>query len=735
MDNNKPITIKEYDLGYGYTIREGNEYYALFKDGGPKKTLNIERTNVYNRIFDFKPRAKSISMKKDKIVIDFVVETKRYKKHDFSDFFVTIGYKEYNITKKSKTWQVEVPYDSISIPGRITGVYLAYKDENGFMFKKKFLIMRSFKRRLRNKYLTITKTYNKYVHHDLYYSELVKHGHRSIYLYETWNGYLSLAYREINATDNPKEAKKINAAFKKYQKDFEDEKNVPSVLLYEKFCGKYEESAKYVYERLIDDGCENVFFILNKDSEYWNEIPDKYKANVIEKYSPKHYYEYFNAKAFITTETMNHVIDLTTYNPLTRRRQYWKDYYYIFLQHGIMYAYSLRGRGDFVKGKGFDKNSYVVVSSQTEANHFIEDGRYDMEDLIKCGLPKLDYAVQNEDADKILIMPTSRNFEYSTIRDDTENSTYYNFSKQLINSVPEELKDKIVFIPHPLVKAIFGKTDLEEYMAEEHSYDELLKDTRLLITDYSSISYDAFYRGANVIFAWMEKEMCLERLRIELKLNDDNAFADIAYDYDTLTELITKNYYGEQSNENIEKFRDIVEFNDGNNTERFIEYLYNTNIFPEKADKRDINDATVSGIEERAYTGKKLGTPKIKVSYNGVKLIRNMDYKVKNSNNIEVGTATCEIQGMGIYTGTKTEHFEIKKNIRKTEYDIEEGELVLSSDDYTLIKEKDYVYEWFEYPDLGLDRIVIEGIGEYSGKKTILIDKLAEDEDTSENDK
>ena len=725
MEDNDSTAYKEIDLGHGYTLRLGNELNALFKNGRLNKTLTADTINVYNRIYDYQPVTKSIKMKKDRIVIEFIVESKKFEDPDLKGFIVNVGYEDYEFTEKSKIYTVEIPYDKISISGRTAGVYILYRDENGFIFKKKFKAFKELSSRLKRKYLTLTKSYDKDRDRDLYYGKIAEYDNHSIYLYETWKGYLSLAFREINVTDDPKETKKIKSAFKKYQKDKENGKNVPSVLLYEKFCGKYEESAKYVYERLIDDGCKNVFFILNRDSEYWDDVPEKYRSNIIEKYSPKHYYEYFNAKAFIATETLNHVIDLTTYNSLTRRRQYLKDYYYIFLQHGVMYAYSLKGREDFEKGGGFDDNAYVVVSSETEANHFIEDGKFDREDLIKCGLPKFDHSIQNDDADKILIMPTSRVFEYSTIRDDTLNSTYYNFSKQLINSVPDDLKDKIVFIPHPLVNAIFGKTDLEEYMPDEYSYNELLKNTRLLITDYSSISYDAFYRGANVIFAWMEKEMCLNKLGIELKLNDDNAFADIAYDYDALGELITKNYYGERSEENIRKYKDIVEFDDGKNTERFIEYLYNTNIFPEKTDKHDISDANVRGIEERAYTGKPLANQKIKVSYNGVKLINGLDFEVKYHDNVEIGTAKCEIIGKGIYYGSKMIDFEIKKNIKKSKYKLNEDELILIFDGEELIENEDYTYERNDYPELGLSRIVVEGIGEFSGKKSILIDTSA----------
>ena len=724
MEESISINYKEYDLEEGFSVRQSEEYNALFKNGKINVVLKPNQ-NVYNRIFDFQPKALSVSMKKDKVIIEFTVLSKKFKDYDLSKYHVNLGYNNYDFTKKSDNkYQVEIPYSTIDISGRSAGVYIEYIDENGFVYKKKFLAERSIFKRGKNKLLRKAGLYDEERDHDLYYSKLVYFENHSIFLYETWKGFLSLAYREINVTDDVKEQKKIKSAHKKYLSDLKAGKNVPSILLYEKFCGKYEESAKYVYERLIDDGWENVFFILSKDSEYQKDVPDKYRKNIIDKYSEKHYYEYFNAKAFITTESINHVIDLTTYNELTRRRQFLKDYYYIFLQHGVMFAYSLKGRWDFEKGGGFGDNSYVVVSSETEANHFIEDGNFDREDLIKCGLPKFDHSIQNEDADKILIMPTSRNFEYSTIRDDTQNSTYYNFSKKIIESVPDDLKDKIVFIPHPLVNAIFGKTDLEKYMPEEYSYDELLKNTRLLITDYSSISYDAFYRGSNVIFAWMEKEMCLENLGIDLKLNDDNAFADIAYDYETLNKLISENYYGSHSEENTRKYREIVEFDDGKNTDRLIDYIYDTNIFPEKAGKHDIDDAVVEGVEDRPYTGKAVGLPKLKLSCNGKKLIKDLDFKVKYQENVSIGTAKCEIHGMGIYTGVKTVTYEIKKNIKKTKAKVDGDNVTVKIGDKTLTEGEDYTIDGLDYEGVGIHKVIINGIGEYIGEKGLLIDMV-----------
>ena len=697
------------DLYQNYAVRQSENFNALFKDESPVVVLNHENTNVYNRIFDFKPRAKSINLKKNHVSIEFTIETKKFKDFNFKDFKVNIGYNDYEFSGSESNFHLQILYDDIDIKGKSAGIFLVYEDEHGFTFKKKFLSM--------------TGPHKSSQNHDIYTSDIKNYENHSIYVYETWAGYLTLAYREVNVTDKPSEQRKIKLAFYKQKLDSKFNRNVPSVLLYEKFCGKYEESAKCVFEKLIDDGFKNVFFILDKNSEYYNDVPDKYKPFIIDKYSFKHYYEFFNAKAFIASESFFHAIEVTNSNSLIRRRQRWENYHYFFLQHGVMYAYSLKGRNAFIKGSGFTDNSYIVVSSETEADHFIEQGKFDREDLVKSGLPKFDYAVRNEDADKILIMPTSRDFEYSTIRDDAENSTYYNFSKRVIESVPDELKDKIVFIPHPLVNKIIGKTDLEKYMSVETKYDKLLRDTKLLITDYSSISYDAFYRGCNVVFAWIEKEMCLERLGVDLMLNDDNAFADIAYDYDTLSELISKNYYGEHSKEHTMKYNDIVEFHDGANTQRFLDYVYQTNVFPQKAKKVNINDADISGIEDKPYTGKAITQPDFKISFNGKKLLRNIDFTVKRINNKSIGTATIDIIGKGIYSGKKSINFEIKPNISKCNFDFDDDIVSVMDNNEQLVEGEDYLFEVLnDYDEIDLNKITITGIGKYAGEKNILID-------------
>ena len=76
--------------------------------------------------------------------------------------------------------------------------------------------------------------------------------------------------------------------------------------------------------------------------------------------------------------------------------------------------------------------------------------------------------------------------------------------------------------------------------------------------------------------------------------------------------------------------------------------------------KQDIANATVSSIPAQTYTGKAI-TPQPVVTLGAKKLIAGTDYTISYANNVNVGTATITIKGIGNYAGTKTARFAIVK--------------------------------------------------------------------------
>lgn len=392
----------------------------------------------------------------------------------------------------------------------------------------------------------------------------------SMYIRQDFNNKMILTVREYNKTDSFKEQLKLNFA-KLISKLGDKEK----VLLYEKESEKYEESASIVFEKLIEAGYKNVYFVIDKKSVYVNNIDEKYKKNIIWKYSIKHYVLFFNAKTFIGTESPSHALELRTANKNVIKRVYGNQFKYVFLQHGVMYMVSLnsKGRSFFRKGKLMPSDSKIVVSSEEEANHFIELGGYTREELYLTGLPKFDKNTINENPNKIVVMPTWRPWEYNQIRSNYSETGYYKMLEEILNAIPNKLLENLIILPHPLVKDSLINTEISKYMIEECKYDEILKQTKVLITDYSSIAYDAFYRGSNVIFWWKEKEECMENYGGHLMLNETNVFGDVCFNKDELSNVIESNYDNIQTDKFIEKYQKIVEFKDGENTNRLIECL------------------------------------------------------------------------------------------------------------------------------------------------------------------
>lgn len=69
------------------------------------------------------------------------------------------------------------------------------------------------------------------------------------------------------------------------------------------------------------------------------------------------------------------------------------------------------------------------------------------------------------------------------------------------------------------------------------------------------------------------------------------------------------------------------------------------------SDFKDISELTIDEIGDKIYTGK-LITPELRIKDGDTVLIKNEDYTINYTNNINVGTANVIIKGIGNYTGT-----------------------------------------------------------------------------------
>ncbi|MCI8483268.1 MAG: hypothetical protein HFH41_02880 [Lachnospiraceae bacterium] len=144
----------------------------------------------------------------------------------------------------------------------------------------------------------------------------------------------------------------------------------------------------------------------------------------------------------------------------------------------------------------------------------------------------------------------------------------------------------------------------------------------------------------------------------------------------------------------------------------------------------NMNMATVAEIPTQEYTGSPV-TPVPVISFGGNKLTEGKDYTLEYKNNIERGTATIVITGLGQYTGTKTITFTIARELS----DATSIRGVAASYTYTgsaivppvrvedngvlLTKGRDYQVSYKDNVNAGTATITVTGIDKYQGSKSV----------------
>lgn len=146
--------------------------------------------------------------------------------------------------------------------------------------------------------------------------------------------------------------------------------------------------------------------------------------------------------------------------------------------------------------------------------------------------------------------------------------------------------------------------------------------------------------------------------------------------------------------------------------------------------KANINDVVIGSIADQKYTGSQI-KPDITAKLGDYELVNGTDYSLTYTNNINTGTATVTVQTKGNFEGSRIITFEIIaadiskdvtfSSVEKVTYS---GKAITPSvlpklGSYSLILNKDYTISYSNNVKIGSASIVIKGIGNLTGTKTI----------------
>lgn len=283
-----------------------------------------------------------------------------------------------------------------------------------------------------------------------------------------------------------------------------------------KFFAAFFPSKGWVICERGDEARDNAYWFYRYIKEYHpeqkvyyiikNSSPDylKVKDDSVELGSLKNYWVLANSEKIIST---HYGSGLPIYDiRLFKACKLYKNFY--FLQHGIT-----------------QENLPALYKNAAPMNLFVCGAKKEYEYILKnfghtadvvqyTGFARFDQLHDIKTKRQILVMPTWRG--YIKNREQFESSDYYLRWQSFINSKALEslLEDKqieLIFYPHYEFQRyidLFKTESKRVTIASKNDFDvqQLLKESELLITDYSSVFFDFAYMRKPVIYFQFDEE-------------------------------------------------------------------------------------------------------------------------------------------------------------------------------------------------------------------------------------
>ncbi|GIN96836.1 hypothetical protein J6TS1_27060 [Siminovitchia terrae] len=284
-------------------------------------------------------------------------------------------------------------------------------------------------------------------------------------------------------------------------------------LIHEKYSETAQDNSfsffKYCFKHYPQ---KKVYFVIKKESkDYSHVLP--YKKRVVHFMSVKHLFLLLVAKRIVSSEAKGHGFAWRVSQGLIKPRLNQKKF--IFLQHGVL---GLKKIDNTFKANGFNHADLFVASSDFEKEIIHEYLGYPYKNIVTTGLARWDELenVNRNNRKEILCMPTWRNWLEEVDEDEFLQSEYYQRYYELITS--SKLREFLVehdlylnFYLHPKFIQFANLFDsLDDHIRiiqfGEETVSQLIKNSTMLITDYSSVAWEYYYLDKPVLFFQFDRD-------------------------------------------------------------------------------------------------------------------------------------------------------------------------------------------------------------------------------------
>lgn len=336
-----------------------------------------------------------------------------------------------------------------------------------------------------------------------------------------------------------------------------------------------DDNAKHLFDFAVkqDDEIEK-YFIVSKDCDDFAKMKE-IDANIVPLGSFKNKFLYLHAEKMISSH-VNHSWLNPFFNP---KHPYFNGFLTLekcFVQHGVI----LHDLSSWLRKYFINLHLFLTTSDYERDSILGENYNYEERVVKTFGLPRHDNLEFGKSNREILFTPTWR--KRLTDRTSFEKSQYFKnlnsfLSNEMLLDALSESGYKIIFKPHYDLIPFLDLFTFNEYVEVncKDSYQKLLSDSAIMITDYSSVAFD---------FAFLKKPIIYYQKQSFSQFHYDEGyfdyetmgFGDVVSSEDALVERIIE--YIENDCQLEDKYKARVDsffkFKDQKNCKRIYDWLY-----------------------------------------------------------------------------------------------------------------------------------------------------------------
>ena len=381
------------------------------------------------------------------------------------------------------------------------------------------------------------------------------------------------------------EAKKLIDLRNKYYKEKKKLGNRRIWLYFDKLFkggdnGEYAFRYAYKNDRSIE-----CYYVINKDAPDYGRLKREFGNRILVFGEEKTKLYALLAETVVATHPDIMEFFGYTGHELSLMKNLFNPYL-VCIAHGV----TIQKNADY-QNKLFDDTMFYTTSSKYEVNHILHPiYGYREQDVALTGMARFDGLVNN-DKKQILITPTWRRSLVGTSERNTtreynpmfKKTSYFRVYNSLINDdrIIESAKRngyKVIFLVHPSMSTQLKDYDKNDYVemipaAGDMSYEKILTESSLMVTDYSGIHYDFGYMRKPVIY-YQPKEVPIRFEEGGMKFAA-MGFGPLTTEYEEVVQLIAD--YMDNNCEMPEEYKkradDFFAFDDHNNCQRIHEAI------------------------------------------------------------------------------------------------------------------------------------------------------------------